>query len=808
MRAGHTRAGHFGVVEHGGAGRRGGAQAQSAVLRRVPGLVLTFPWSAFSMAWAQEREERRLFLWLPVCAGIGVLLYLSADTEPVFWLPALLFCGFCTGAYALRQQRLSFSVFLMFASVMFGFICGEFRTWRVAAPVLERIRIVQLRGEIEELDQKRIGARFLLHVQTAEDSNGAPLPLETTPRYVRLSQKKPFALQAGDTVLLKARLLPPAHASIPGGYDFARTAYFSRIGAVGSVLGAIELAPQTVSLSLYARFMQSLDRARNTLAQRVDTIIGGDEGAVAAAMVAGKRTLLSENAQELIREAGIFHIITISGVQMTLVAGMIFWVTRRLLSLFDTLALRYPIKKISALVAIFGAIFYDMATGSRVGTERALFMTLILLGSILVDRGALTMRNLGLAAVAVIMLEPEAIMGASFQLSFAAVAALIAVHEARYRRPSDEEELKPVPRAAKPEGWGWSKVLFYFSKTGHHIGQLLVATLCATSATASFMAGDFHDLSPYVLIGNPLTLVIIEFFAVPGALIGTFLYPLGLDAPVWLYVGLGIKLVYWMARIIASAPGSTLHVHAFAPWALPFLTLGVLNMVIWRSWMLRLLAVPCVVLGLAGAYVGAPFDLAVPPTGDYLAFRGADGKLQIAGKRPGVFGAAQWLSADADGRTVAEAKSSTQNCDKFGCGLHLPDGRGVAIVSSPASFEEDCTKADIIVSSFEAPESCSAKYIFDRKHLNELGAVTLQYQNDSFTSERQTHTDRPWSIQPKPRVDTSVSMARRPSKPAINAPEAPKGLNANQEPLPARPAMPDDDVLMEQIESGIADTDL
>ena len=803
------------MVDYGEAGRRRGAQAQSAVLRRVPGLVLTFPWQAFAKAWALEREERRLFLWLPVCAGIGVLLYLSADTEPVLWLPALLFCGFCTAAYVLRQQRFSFSILLMLASVVFGFVCGEFRTWRVAAPVLDRIRIVQLRGEIEELDQKRIDARFLLHVQTAEDSNGAPLPQEVTPRYVRLSQKKPFALQAGDTVSLKARLLPPAHASIPGGYDFARTAYFSRIGAVGSVLGTIEAVPQNASLSLYVRFMQSLDRARNTLAQRVDTIIGGHEGAVAAAMVAGKRTLLSENAQELIREAGIFHIITISGVQMTLVAGMIFWATRRLLSLFDVLALRYPIKKISALVAIFGAIFYDMATGSRVGTERALFMTLILLGSILVDRGALTMRNLGLAAVAVIVLEPEAIMGASFQLSFAAVAALIAVHEARYRRPHDDEEIKPIPRAAMPLGWGWSKVLFYFGKTGHHIGQLLVATLCATSATASFMAADFHDLSPYVLIGNPLTLVIIEFFAVPGALIGTLLYPLGLDAPVWLYVGLGIKLVFWMARIIASAPGSTLHLHAFAPWALPFLTLGVLNMVIWRSWALRLLAVPCVALGLAGAFVGAPFDLAVPPTGDYLAFRGADGKLQIAGKRPGVFGAAQWLSADADGRSVAEAKSNDQNCDKFGCGLHLPDGRGVAIVSSPSAFEEDCTKADVIVSSFEAPESCSAKFIFDRKRLNQIGAVTLLYADETQNSERQSHTDRPWSLQPKPHIDAGFSAARSQLKPATNRPVAPKGfvapkgLGANSESLPAaKPTVQDDDALMEQIESGIADTDL
>ncbi len=791
-------------------GRQGGARTQTAVLRRLPGFSVTMPWQSIATAWAVEREERRLFLWLPVCAGFGVLLYLSADTEPVLWLPIILLAAFSSAAYMLRERRLSFSIFLMLASVLFGFICGEVRNLRVAAPVLDRIRIVQLTGEIEEIDHKRIGARFLMHVRSATESSGVPLSAEVMPQYVRLSQKKIIDLQAGDAISLKARLLPPARASIPGGYDFARTAYFSRIGAVGSVLGAVEFSQHLARPSLFERFMQSLDRGRNTLAQRVDTIIGGDEGAVAAAMVAGKRTLLSDNAQELIREAGIFHIITISGVQMTLVAGMIFWVTRRLLSLIDILAIRYPIKKIAAFVAIFGAIFYDMATGSRVGTERALFMTLIVLGSILVDRGAMTMRNLALAATAVIVLEPEAIMGASFQLSFAAVAALIAIHEMRFQRPAEDEDLLPVPKVPRPNAWGLQMAAYYAGRTGQHVGHLLVATICATSATASFMASDFHDLSPYVLIGNPLTLVIIEFFAVPGALIGTLLYPLGLDAPVWLYVGLGIKLVFWMARIIASAPGSTLHLHAFAPWALPFLTLAVLNMIIWRTWTLRMLAVPCLAVGLIGAIHGAPFDIAVPPSGDYLTYRGASGKLEIAGKRPGAFGAAQWLGADADGRTVAEAKSADQICDRLGCGIHLPGGKLLSIVNSPLAFEEDCTKANIIVSSFQAPETCDAELILDRKRLSELGAVTLKYDGGNIlTTERQPYTDRPWS----PRTLYHATLESNPSQRRSTAPESQgsisaKSSNARSQQTSTAPTRTDDDVLIDQIENGMSDSDL
>jgi len=143
---------------------------------------------------------------------------------------------------------------------------------------------------------------------------------------------------------------------------------------------------------------------------------------------------LSNDAKDLIREAGIFHIITISGLQMTLVAGIFFLVARRLLALSPTLALRYPIKKWAAGVAMLGSVFYDVATGSRVGTERALIMTLIVLGAVILDRRALTMRNLALAVLTIVALEPDAILGVSFQLSFAAVGALVAVMEARLAR--------------------------------------------------------------------------------------------------------------------------------------------------------------------------------------------------------------------------------------------------------------------------------------------------------------------------------------------------------------------------------------
>ncbi len=538
-----------------------GTSGRAGVLAAAAGLSRASVWApewraTFDRALAREVEERRFFLWLPVAAMGGVALNLSADSEPALWAPLALTLVFSALAYLSRARPVAFGVTLALAALFGGFLAMSLRTVRVAAPVLDRIRIVSLTGTVEEVDLRPVGARMVIAIASADG-----MPAQKVPRRIRVTTRKTPDVAAGDFVSLKARLLPPSHASLPGGYDFARDAFFAGVGAVGSTLGTIKVLPPPADASLRQRFAAAIDHARNRLAVRVDRVIGGDEGAIAAAMVTGKRDFLSNDAKDLIREAGIFHIITISGVQMTLVAGILFVVARRLLALSPALALNYPIKKWAAVVAMAGSLLYDIATGSRVGTERALVMTLIVLGAVLLDRRALTMRNLAFAVIAVIVIEPEAILGVSFQLSFAAVAALVAVMEARLAG-MDPDPNPYLPQRGRPPPRTLMEDLL------RKPAALLVATVCATSATASFMAYHFHDLSPYVLIGNPLTLSIIEFFAVPGALLGAALYPLGLDAPVWLYVGAGIKFILWAARFIAAAPGSTVHVRAFAPFAI------------------------------------------------------------------------------------------------------------------------------------------------------------------------------------------------------------------------------------------------
>ncbi len=726
----------------------------------------------FKQAFETEAALRRPFLWLPVAAGTGVVLYLCANREPSLWLITPATLAFGVLAYLTRASRPAFYLFCGLCALFAGELSAAWRTARVAAPVLEKVTITTLEGTIEEMDYRRSGARFLLRVHSASG-----LSPGETPCRVRLSIRRAPPFEAGTSVRLRARLLPPARASLPGGYDFARDAWFAQLGAVGNVLGRIEVVAPPAAPGLLASAMMAIDRGRNALARRIGTIVGGDAGAIAAAMVTGKRDLLSGEAKEIIREAGIFHIITISGVQMTLVAAIFFVGLRRLLALNETLALSYPIKKWAALFAIAGAVFYDLATGSRVGTERALFMTLIMLASVLLDRQALTMRNLAIAALLVMAFQPEAIMGASFQLSFAAVAALVAVYEARMAAlaPGQAEMLfwgaGPSAGASKRNTPGFLKLHLLRGPLG-----LLFATFCATSATASFMAYNFHELSPYVLIGNPLTLTIIELFAVPGALLGTLLYPLGLDAFVWRYVGLGIDGVMWAAREIGSLPGATIHLPAFAPWAIVFLSLAVLSSVLWRTALLRATALPFALMGLMGAAEGPSFDMAVAPSGDAVAYRAADGRLSVIGRGHNQFAAEQWLRADADGRQASEALTKS-GCDNLGCVGTLASGKTVSLIFDRAAFAEDCMRADIIVTPMFAPLGCAASIVIDRGKLKETGALTLSFgkKGIELRAVRAADEDRPWSRAPKrrwgPAAPSSATAAEGSSQPEAEDPE-------------------------------------
>lgn len=710
----------------------------------------------------REASQRRPALWLAPAFGLGVLSYFAADREPS--LAAPLIAAAAAFALAWRAARgpsaRALGAALAVAFLFAGFSAAALRTRLVAAPVLQRVTVAKVTGFVETVDDRGAGGRMLIRVASIEG-----LAPDATPARVRVTTKARAPVEAGAVVRATMRLLPPARASEPGGYDFSRDAFFAGLGAVGSVMGPIEtLAPLDVGWR--ARAMAAVDRARNRLTDRIVEVVGAGlapgDGAVAAALVTGKRGMIPEEANDALRGAGIYHVVSISGLHMVLAAGLFLWLARAALTLAPGLALTAPIKSWAALIAMLGATAYCVFAGSEVATERALAMTLVMLGAIVVGRPALSMRNLAIAAIVILAREPETILGPSFQMSFAAVAGLIAAFE---RGPG---AVANTPAPSRRAGlWGHRVRLALFAT--------VVSSLVASAATDPFATFHFHRVTPYGLIGNALTLPLVEFVVMPAALVGVAAAPFGLDAPVWTVMGWGVSGMMAVARFVADLDASILHLPAFGAGALALMALGVVWTCLWIS-PLRWGGAALFAAGLAFAARAPQPDIVVDPQARAMAVRGFDGRLQIVGAKANGFGASQWLLADADGRDP-RAASGAARCDRQGCVAELPDGRAVALVFDRAALAEDCARAAVVVTRWRTQGLCAGpSLVIDGDRLEASGAVAARVEGAAFVlkTDRPPGYDRPWApakSRPAPPPPPRPESPRDEADPALYAPD-------------------------------------
>ena len=719
-----------------------------------PGFGLMFAaWMRhFLGAFSREAERRRLFLWLPVAMGAGILLYFAADREPVLWAPVAGFVLAGAGAVLLRLRRRAMLACIGLAAIFAGFAAATWRTATIAAPMLDRPRIGQVSGFVESVEARDAGARIVLLV-----TGLAGLEPERWPRRVRVNVRS-GSVSPGDHIAAIARLLPPPGPARPGGYDFGRDAFFRGVGAVGSIPGKITLAPPPRAPPAELVLAAAIDQARNALTRRIAEIGGGQAGAMAAALVTGKRGLITETTNTDLRAAGIYHIVSISGLHMVLAAGTIFWLVRALLALSQTLALHWPIKKLAAIAAMAGAIGYCVFSGAEVATVRSLIMTLIMLGAILVDRPALSMRNLALAAMIVLLREPEALLGPSFQMSFGAVAALIAFAERWENRD----------RAQPPSTLPWPVRPLWIASTG-----IVVTTLLATAATAPFGAYHFQTFNPFGLLGNALALPFVSLCVMPAAVFGVLAYPFGLDAPAWWLMGFASEVVLKLAHWVATIDHSTLVIAAFGPAALACFSASLLWITLWTTG-LRLLAILPLAAGVAVAAKPEKPEILIERDGSGIAVRGKDGLLVVAGK-PSRFVLQQWLTADGDGRNPDDATlRQGVACDLQGCVIVTRDGRSVAYVRERLAIIEDCRRADLVVTPIPWSAACAAKLI-DRMALSRDGATALVRQGGGWRSHASEpgSGDRPWSRRSEVRTSASAPTSARPAaaSPADDAAE-------------------------------------
>ncbi len=708
--------------------------ATAAVLRRRVRLraIMPAPGPWLRSCIDEEAAHRRLFPWSAVAFGVGILLCFHAGGMPSLWpaIAALLLCAAC--AIAWRRDHRIVNVFIGLAMVFAGFAAAAARHHAVDAPIVERVIIGQVEGSIENLEERERGMRAVIRVTAIEG-----LAPEWTPGRVRLTLREGEHLAPGDHIRARARLMPPPEAAWPGGYDFARSAYFQGIGGVGSILGPIRTVEPPAAPGLGDRLRAKIDAARVEATRRIASVIGGQPGAVAAALVTGKRGLISEETNEALRAAGIYHIVSISGLHMVLAAGTIFWLTRAFLALAPPLALGWPLKKIAAIAAIMGALAYCIFSGAQVATVRAVIMTGVMLGAVLFDRPALSMRNLAIAALIVMTLEPETILGPSFQMSFSAVVGLIA--GAEWMRMRGGAPRPPADMIGRGLRW-----------MAAGMAGIATTTIIATIATGPFAAYHFQIANPYGLVGNGLALPIVSMIVMPAAVIGMLTYPFGLDAAAWSLMGHAVAQVLAAAAWVEGFAGSNVPVAAFSTGALGLMVIALLAGTLFVSRLRRFAIIPAALGFLAAANPDRP-DILVDREGAGAAIRGQDGRLVILGN-PGAFVIEQWLKADGDARAADDPSlSDGVSCDALGCVAVLgSDGLGperfVSLVRERRAFAEDCARATIVITPIAAPAFCAPEILIDRARLHREGAVAIHFGEDGarIESVRRPEETRPW----------------------------------------------------------------
>jgi ComEC/Rec2-related protein len=576
------------------------------------------------------REEARgtPFFFVPVFLALGAIFYFVAPGEPslavLATVPLLLF--------ALWQFRLSGGHNAWLAAALCLMALGG------ALAKIETIKAksTMLGGEISTQADLRIrkiefGEKSL---RITADVLATTRPvLKYAPSRIKVTLRNATAdLKAGDIISARFGLQPPSGPVRPGGYDFAFHAWFAGVGANGFSMGKITKLPDQPS-NWFDRMSFALENTRMAIAQKVRAVLPGTDGAMSAALIAGVSGGIDEDTNEAMRLTGLAHIISISGLHMALVAG-VFMVTIRLgFALFPAAASHLPVKKYGAAVALLASLLYLLLSGAGVATLRSFIMLAVMLVAVLFDRQALTLRNLAISAILILIVTPHEIMGPSFQMSFAATAALISAYSFMAER-QHEKQTSHQPHSR-------------FARARMVLTGATLTPVVAGIATALFSAWHFHRLSPMGLPANLAAMPVVSLVVMPFAVLSALAMPFGLEHWPLKIMGEGVHLMLAIARYFADLSPAGLSGAISRPaFLMATLALTLLCLLQTRLRLVGLMLLPALVLLFANP---PDPEILVSEDARLVAFVGENDVLSVNRQRPNSFTTQTWQRATKSG---------------------------------------------------------------------------------------------------------------------------------------------------------------
>jgi competence protein ComEC len=669
-------------------------------------------------AWLDDQAEAqadRWTLWTPVALGCGCALYFGLQREPQAWVAWALLPVVAGLLIALRWSawRATTMALALGACAVGGFAVAKLRTEAVKAPVAQAgARPQAIEAWVVDIAQPGVsGQRLLLAPIRVGD-----WPTEATPVRTRVTLRPDMALpRPGEAVSLLAIVNPPPPPASPGSYDFARDAYFESVGAVGLALRAPESVAPAARAPWRLRLTMAVNATRWALTQKIVAALGPETGGLAAAMTTGHEAFIPREQVDNLRAAGLAHIISISGLHMAIVGGFAFAFARLIVAAWPWLALRVPGKKVAALVGLAAVGGYLLLSGAPPPAERAAITASVAFAAILVDRQAISLHALALAAMAVLLLQPEAVTEPGFQMSFAATAALVALAEI-WPRPVKEIEV-PWPIRAVQGAVTWTLAS-------------IAVSFVAGLATGPFAIQHFNRVSTWGLFANLAVAPISSFLMMPGLALGAALTPLGLGQAPLEVAGWSIGLMNQIAAWAAAAPAAQIVVPSAPDWVLPVSFLGLLFVCLWKG-ALRWAGLP-----LALAILWAPR----PPAPDvWISADGAAVAVREGGEavllRPDVklFGAELWSRRRGLTPLISEAERDSRfACDHWSC---APEGAASVRLAAAwnlkrplkaGRLEELCSGAEVVVlrNAFR-PKTCEASLVLTGEDFAKGGSAEL-----------------------------------------------------------------------------------
>ncbi|MDB5695226.1 MAG: competence protein ComEC [Sphingomonas bacterium] len=725
------------------------SSAAAAASIRPPSRQTVWRPGAAAERWL-EAERDQLPLWLPVALGAGIAIWFLLPDSRAWTAAALTLVGVGLAAVALgRHGRLARAVGTGALTAALGLGLIWWRAERIASRVLAGPTVARFTATVDRVEPLAARGLVRLTLLPAADATDAREHAVELPPRVRVNLAEadvPKSVGQGAIIKLRARLMPPPAAAVPGAYDFARQAWFWGVGGTGR-----GFAPVTV-----VQAAEGGGGLRAALSRHIGERLPGSEGGIAAALATGDVGAIGLEDAEAMRRAGLAHLLSVSGLHITAVIAATFLLVLRLLALSPWLALRIRLPLVAAVAGAVAAIGYTLLTGSQVPTIRSCVAALLVLAALAMGREAMTLRLVATGALVVLLFRPESLAGPSFQLSFAAITAIVALHE----HPRMRVFLEPHEEGIARRG-------------GRALVSLLATGLVVEVALMPIAAYHFHRAGLYGALANIVAIPLTTFVIMPLEAGALLLDLIGLGAPLWWLAGVALSALLWLAHVVAAAPGAVAALPATPGGAFGLMVGGGLWLALWRTRWRRLGLAP-LAFGVGWALTTPAPDLLVTGDGRHLAIRMGDGQMALLRDRAGDY--TRTMLAENSGVAGELALLPDQGEARCSADLCMVDvlrgGRSWRVLATRSGYPVPaleliaaCRQSDIVVSERWLPRGCRPRWLkLDRPVLAGTGGVAITFGDAPRVVTVLRAGDRhPWRVPPMVARPTPAWTPRRTS---------------------------------------------